>query len=159
MKKLNFLDGKYCIADKNSSLKSLEKEYKNSHIIVTGDFNDEPDNISLKKYLASNNYFDQENSNLVNLAYNLKAKEKIGTCKYKGTWFMFDQFVVLKILLDKKQNIYCTLNNIEIFNPDFLLEEDKNYVGYKPFRTYSGYKYNNGFSDHLPVYLDLRMKK
>jgi hypothetical protein len=42
-----------------------------------------------------------------------------------------------------------------IFSDSFLLEEDKTYSGMKPFRTYSGYKYNGGFSDHLPVYVDI----
>ncbi|MBL7105412.1 MAG: endonuclease, partial [Bacteroidales bacterium] len=43
----------------------------------------------------------------------------------------------------------------KIFNPDFLFEEDMKYLGIKPFRTYSGPKYQGGFSDHLPIYLDL----
>lgn len=30
----NFMDGKYCIGDNNSSLKTLEQQYKNSHIIA-----------------------------------------------------------------------------------------------------------------------------
>ena len=33
----------------------------------------------------------------------------------------------------------------------FLLEEDSKYGGMKPFRTYNGYQYQSGFSDHLPV--------
>jgi len=33
--------------------------------------------------------------------------------------------------------------------------EDKTYFGLKPFRTYMGPKYEGGYSDHLPVYIDV----
>jgi hypothetical protein len=42
-----------------------------------------------------------------------------------------------------------------IFDADFLLEKDEKNMGVKPFRTYSGFSYKGGFSDHLPVYIDL----
>ncbi len=40
----------------------------------------------------------------------------------------------------------------------FLLEEDTKYGDVKPFRTYYGFQYNGGFSDHLPVMLKLSVK-
>ena len=43
-----------------------------------------------------------------------------------------------------------------IFHPDFLFVNDENYGGKKLFRTYVGPRYHGGFSDHLPVYIDLR---
>ena len=43
----------------------------------------------------------------------------------------------------------------QIYNPEFLLEDDFKHLGKKPFRTYVGFKYNNGYSDHLPIYIDL----
>jgi hypothetical protein len=36
------------------------------------------------------------------------------------------------------------------------LEEDKKYGGVKPLRTYNGYRYQRGFSDHLPLVVRLR---
>ena len=38
----------------------------------------------------------------------------------------------------------------------FLLEEDKTYFGYKPCPTYRGPRYVGGYSDHLPIYIDLK---
>ena len=38
----------------------------------------------------------------------------------------------------------------------FLLEEDKKYGGVKPLRTYNGYRYQRGFSDHLPLVVRFR---
>jgi hypothetical protein len=45
--------------------------------------------------------------------------------------------------------------NAKILALPFLLENDKKFGGKKPFRTYYGYSYNGGFSDHLPVLLKL----
>ena len=42
-----------------------------------------------------------------------------------------------------------------IFAPEFLLEEDKSYLGVKPRRTYIGPRYNGGVSDHLPILLKI----
>jgi hypothetical protein len=47
---------------------------------------------------------------------------------------------------------------MHIFEEDFLLEDDEKFFGKKPFRTYVGMKYAGGFSDHLPVYVDLYLK-
>jgi hypothetical protein len=47
------------------------------------------------------------------------------------------------------------LENVQILRHPFLLEEDEKYGGDKPFRTYNGMEYLGGFSDHLPVCVDL----
>jgi len=33
----------------------------------------------------------------------------------------------------------------------FLLEKDEKYGGFRPKRTYNGPRYNDGYSDHLPL--------
>jgi hypothetical protein len=38
-----------------------------------------------------------------------------------------------------------------IHAPAFLLEEDTTYGGMKPRRTYQGMRYQQGYSDHLPL--------
>jgi len=43
---------------------------------------------------------------------------------------------------------------VHFFDADFVLEDDKAFLGKQPFRTYVGMKYQDGFSDHLPVYAD-----
>jgi len=42
-----------------------------------------------------------------------------------------------------------------IFDADFLLVDDKKNPGKKLNRTFTGFNYNGGYSDHLPVYTDL----
>ena len=72
-------------------------------------------------------------------------KEGKGTHKYKGIWSCLDQFYLSTTL---KTNA-----NVIIFSPEWLLEEDTKYLDYQPKRTYVGYRYHDGYSDHLPIVL------
>jgi hypothetical protein len=73
-----------------------------------------------------------------------------GTLKFEGRWYLFDQFIVSGGLL-----YGLSLCKSEILYRDFLFEQDEAYTGRKPYRTYNGYIYKGGYSDHLPIILDL----
>jgi endonuclease/exonuclease/phosphatase family metal-dependent hydrolase len=122
-------------------------------IVVTGDFNDNPQDKSLLSELrALNDTAKAKPSALFNLsAY--RMKESTGTIKYQGKWSVFDQIVVSGGLL--KGMPRTDANRCQIFRADYLFEPDERYQGVKPFRTYIGMRYNRGFSDHLPVYVDI----
>ena len=72
-----------------------------------------------------------------------------GTHKYQGIWSCLDQFYVSQSIATKA--------TATIFSPRWLLEEDTKYLDYKPHRTYIGFRYNDGYSDHLPIVLHLRL--
>ena len=59
------------------------------------------------------------------------------------------------MLLDHERLIVGCKRTIEFLQNHSLLEADETYNGYKPYRTYNGFSYQGGFSDHLPVYVDL----
>ena len=73
------------------------------------------------------------------------AKEGKGTHKYHGLWSCLDQFYVSSRLLEKA--------GARIFSPEWLLEEDTKYLDLQPKRTYVGFRYHDGYSDHLPIVL------
>ena len=76
-----------------------------------------------------------------------------GSYKYQGEWECYDQFVVSASLLN---GLGCTeVIDASVFTPDFMLADDDNYGGQKPLRTYNGRRYQNGYSDHLPILLRL----
>lgn len=130
-----------------------------SNIIIMGDFNDYPDDESLLKGMrASHDFNDINAKDIYSLSY-LQMLNGQGSLKYQGVWGILDQIMVSGGLLLMKNKIYCTKDDAHIFKKDFLMEKDEKYTGYKPYRTYIGYKYNEGFSDHLPVYLNLRRIK
>jgi len=60
-------------------------------------------------------------------------------------------------LLNNKDGFSTSEKYAGICNQPFLLEKDEKFSGYKPFRTYYGMKYQGGFSDHLPVFLDFTL--
>ena len=115
-------------------------------IVVMGDFNDYPTDKSLKKVLCAD-------GNVQNL---MKGKKE-GTYRYRGEWGIIDQFLVSRTLLDKNSRICTSLEKAQILRHPFLLMEDDKYGGDKPFRTYNGMKYLGGYSDHLPISLDLEI--
>lgn len=138
---------------------SIFQKSKKANVLIMGDFNDYPDNKSLHLTLdakpVSGNITDQQ---LYNLASQFVTKGSIGSHKYQGKWGMLDQFIVSGTLLNKSAVLFCDKEGMSVFAPDFLLEKDETYFGIKPYRTFVGYKYHGGFSDHLPVILDFWRK-
>jgi len=138
---------------RNEILKVMEKD-ADAKIIVTGDFNDTPDNNGIDEILNAQKTFENPNPNkLYNLLYP-RYQKGLGTTYHKG-WLLFDQFLVTGNLLSHDKT-FCTPQDADIFNPKYLLYINKNGET-KPDRTYSK-KYTGGYSDHLPVYLKLTLK-
>jgi len=91
--------------------------------------------------------------------YNLMLRFRDGgTHKFQKTWSIIDQFVVSGNLLTNKKGLSVSPTDARIFKADFLVEADETNLGDKPNRTYVGMKYQGGFSDHLPIYLDIWLK-
>ena len=117
-------------------------------IIVMGDFNDTPEDPSIKDVLC-------QGDELVNLFADSSKLGFEGTLKHQYNWQIFDQIIVSKSLIDSKIGLRYKKNSATIFHGDFLFEKDESFGGVKLFRTYVGPKYFGGYSDHLPVYIDL----
>jgi predicted extracellular nuclease len=77
-----------------------------------------------------------------------------GTHTYKGEWGILDHIMVSKGFSAGKLSVIPNSGKINSF--EFLMEE---YKGNKqPKRTFVGEKYLGGYSDHLPVSIDLKIK-
>lgn len=140
---------------------SILSQNSSAEILIMGDFNDYPDNNSIRhilRALPSDSTMVYVDSALYNLTYKLNAEGKIGSYKHDGNWGMLDQLIVSGSLMNDSKKLQVKRSSINIFHPSWLLENDKS-LGKKPKRTYVGMKYNEGYSDHLPVYLDLVWQK
>ena len=120
-------------------------------IIIMGDFNDTPDDPSIKDILC-------KDKSLINLFAENQKLGFGGTLKHQYNWQIFDQIIVSNSLYINKEGLVYKPNSAQIFHADFLFEKDETYGGAKLFRTYVGPKYYGGYSDHLPVYIDLIFK-
>jgi len=119
-------------------------------ILIMGDFNDRTENESVKRLTV-----DSLACHLFFLPLFCTNQDVKGTIKYQGNWDYFDHILVSKSLVELESNLVAREKAATIFAPDFLLEKDEKFNGVKPFRTFNGFKYNGGISDHLPVYVDL----
>lgn len=125
-------------------------------IVTMGDFNDTPDDPSIREVLHAKSLNDSDkNDVMVNLFTDGKSLGFEGTLKHQHNWQIFDQIMVSKSLIDNKSGLRYKSRSSTIFHADFLFEPDESHGGVKLFRTYVGPKYFGGFSDHLPVYIDL----
>lgn len=131
----------------------------NVSIIIMGDFNDGVEDQSIADVLqAKKPDEDAKPGLLYNLMRVERAGWKYGTLKYREYWDTFDQVIVSGGVLSGSSNLSVDPAKEVIFHGDFLLQPDERYMGEQLFRTYTGFKYLGGFSDHLPVYVDLQLK-
>lgn len=113
-------------------------------VVVMGDFNDYPDNRSIRKVLCGKKGL-----------RNLMWEQEGGTYYYRGEWGILDHFIVSEPMLKRRTSIRTSALQVRILRHPFLLEDAGRRGGVRPFRTYNGLKYLGGFSDHLPISLDL----
>ena len=120
----------------------LRVEEENPKIIVMGDFNDNPNNESIK-YLV-------ENGSLYNPMDTVWSYDK-GSQSHDFKWNLFDQILVSSNFLNADVN-QLRFDDADVFNEKFLTQYKGKYKG-QPFRTFVGKKYKGGYSDHFPVYI------
>lgn len=139
-----------------SDLDSLLQLKPQARVVIMGDFNDTPEDDSIIKGLRA---FPPEDINtdedLVHLFTDKQALGHIGTLKFQHMWQIFDHIIVTQSLIEPSRGIGYKPESATIFAADFLLTEDERYLGKKLHRTYVGPRYVGGYSDHLPVFIDL----
>lgn len=113
-----------------------------AHLLVAGDFNDEADGPLLRRLTQHR---------LRNLTKDARGQNGVqGTYRYKGAWGSIDHIL-------GSRSIYKKVDTAYVHAPLFLLEEEKEYGGYRPRRTYNGMRYQPGYSDHLPLVVKFRL--
>lgn len=138
---------------------SILKFQPHANIIITGDFNDDPSNVSMSEVLRGKSSLEEmQSGDFYNMMYPL-YKKGYGTYKFQTSWNMLDQYVISPSLLNAENGIYTTTQSVQIFQADWLSTNDDANPGLKPSRTYNGPNYLGGYSDHYPVFMDLYFKK
>ncbi|WP_162052357.1 endonuclease/exonuclease/phosphatase family protein [Pontibacter pamirensis] len=131
---------------------------ENAKIIILGDFNTEPDAAVLKQVLQATGRPDPSyEEELFNTHY-LPFVNGFGSYASQGNLQMLDQILVSKALLNDEAGLQYVRGSAGIYNPDFIKHMFGKYRG-TPNRTFSGNLYLGGYSDHFPVYIQLRRKR
>jgi len=126
----------------------------NTRVLVMGDFNDEPTDMSLSNILSAVPLDSSESeSKLYNCSWKTFQSGQ-GSYKYKGQWNMLDNILISSAL---RRDSRLTYLGFEVYQRRWMMYQDPNY-GLAPDRTYGGKKYFGGYSDHLPVYVDFKYR-
>ena len=118
-------------------------QLRGEKIVVTGDFNDYYNNASLR-YLEREAHL----TNVTKHAVGINGSK--GNYRHEGLWRNLDHVLLSPELLSLVDSVYINYAG-------FLLEEDTRYGGFKPRRTFIGFRYQQGFSDHLPLIVRIRL--
>ena len=140
---------------KVDSIMAAAPEGYHPKVIMMGDLNDCPTDPSVYDVLRARHPSEMEEGCLVNLFGKNDGLGFEGTLKHQADWQIFDQIIVTPGVMNDPKGLHYQEGSARIFHADFMLEDDETYHGKKLFRTYIGPRYFGGFSDHLPVYIDL----
>ncbi len=127
-------------------------------VVIMGDLNDDATDKSITEVLgAKGNIKKLEKGDLYNPYIDL-LKAGYGTLGYRDSWNLFDNIIVsenlatgstgsLKLQQAKGSKFYGS-----IFTTPYMIQREGQYKNY-PLRTFVGNNFQNGFSDHFPVYI------
>lgn len=127
-------------------------------VVIMGDLNDDATDKSITEVLgAKGNIKKLEDGDLYNPYIDL-LKAGYGTLGYRDSWNLFDNIIVsenlatgstgnLKLQRAKGSKFYGN-----IFSTPYMIQREGQYKNY-PLRTFVGNNFQNGFSDHFPVYI------
>lgn len=132
---------------------AILKENPKANIILMGDFNDHPNDVSMEQTLGAKPLTTKK-AQLYNLMYDDQLAGK-GTHSYQGKWGVLDQFVVSRTLYKGCKGIKLAKKDATIVYEEKLLFTQKD-GSKKPSTTYGGNNYYGGYSDHLPIQLQLK---
>lgn len=127
-------------------------------VVIMGDLNDDATDKSITEVLgAKGNIKKLVDGDLYNPYIDL-LKAGYGTLGYRDSWNLFDNIIVsenlatgstgnLKLQRAKGSKFYGN-----IFSTPYMIQREGQYKNY-PLRTFVGNNFQNGFSDHFPVYI------
>lgn len=142
-----------------AKVESILYKKPSAKIFIVGDFNDEPNNVSILEHLKAKPFQCQvedetkltsidDETDLFNLSYQ-KFIDGVGSYKFQDDWNMLDQIIVSRDLIVGDRISYLC-NSFEVYNPEFIVTKSGKYKD-APFPTYGGNRYLGGYSDHFPA--------
>lgn len=138
----------------------MMKKYPGIKIVVMGDMNDNPVDISMTEFMHGKEKPEQVGKDDFFSPFMSMLKAGYGSLAYQGTWNIYDIILVNESLLNApdggfkirpvgKRGFYGV-----IYKKNFMIQQRGQYKG-TPFRTFSNGAFIGGYSDHLPTYIVL----
>ncbi|MFZ2285555.1 MAG: endonuclease/exonuclease/phosphatase family protein [Bacteroidales bacterium] len=131
------------LSEKTDSLLTVTE---NAAVIVMGDFNAGPGDEIMQELTLG--------GLMVNVTGRLASEDR-GTYRYQGQWEVIDQILISSSLAEGTGPFQADMESVRVPDAPFLLTDDPAYPGKKPFATYDGFRWADGYSDHLPVVMTI----
>jgi endonuclease/exonuclease/phosphatase family metal-dependent hydrolase len=148
--------------------RAMHKSSPDVSLLLCGDFNDNPDDVSVTKHLHATGDLNEVKANgnpplLYDLFARLWAEKKdagVGTHFYRGRAFIFDHIVVSPGMVNGQGGWQCLADTVEIVKHRFVVSRGRNKGHPLAFGTEKEKVplTERGVSDHLPVAVHLRVK-
>ena len=146
---------------------SLHRADPEGLVVVMGDFNDRPADAAPAQILqsgaaclgeATTGLEESMNQSVLYNPFAAIDLGQMGSYRYKDEWQFIDHISISHRACSGSSKIrYVTGSAASVLFP-FMLETEGKYAG-NPLRTYGGEKYLGGYSDHLPVKIELNIRK
>lgn len=135
---------------------SLLKANPATKVIVMGDFNDDATDASLVKVMGAKGKVKELQTGDFFNPYVQMLRAGLGTLAYQDSWNLFDNICVTENLVNGTYGKLRLLKGKKfygnIFTRPYMFQQEGQYKGY-PLRTFVTNNFQNGFSDHFPVYI------
>ncbi len=139
----------YAASKVREKIMSLHNSSPETKFLIMGDFNDHPSDKSIFETLGA-----FRESPIINNPYFQLDSLGQGSHYYESKWKVLDQIMISANLNKPSGGLKYIPFSALIFKRNFLLFQNKDGIP-KPNRTYSGQNYHGGFSDHMPIYLEI----
>ena len=139
----------------NQKIMEILSENPEAKILVLGDFNDDPYDESIKNALSLNKAHPEESDSIFYNPMERMFKKGMNTLAYRDGINLFDQILVSKSLIRNsalREGYYFL--KAGIYNPMYLINKKGRFAGY-PKRSFNSQRYDGGYSDHFPVFIEL----
>ena len=139
----------------------LQEEFPGIKIVVMGDMNDNPTDVSMTEYLHGKEFRDDLDDEDFFNPFLSMIKAGYSSLYYRGEGNIFDIVMVNKALADAEDDTFEIQPILKkkfygrIFSKPYMTNQSGQYKG-TPFRTFSNGAFVGGFSDHYPTYIVIK---
>lgn len=137
---------------------SLLAENPATKVVVMGDFNDDATDASLVEVMGAKGKIKELQRGDFFNPYFQMLRAGLGTLAYQDAWNLFDNICVTENLVNAEAGTLRLVKGTgtkywgNIFSRSYMIQQEGQYKGY-PLRTFVTNNFQNGFSDHFPVYI------
>lgn len=136
--------------------RELERKYPGIKIVVMGDMNDNPTDLSMTKYMNAVENIKDAGKGCFFSPFISMLKDGYGSLEYRGSWNIFDIIMVNGRLCNKSCGLSIQKSDDShygyVYKKTFMTHQSGQYKG-TPFRSFSKNEFTNGYSDHYPTYI------